>query len=307
MAGWEKGKGWGWIWGAEDEIGALNAITPVSVLASLKLVKKGRVCDLGVMVDRRSFRWAGHAPTEITSYRTPHGERARGDDVPGPNDPRWHSTLIFTSDNIGTHLDGLGHITVGTGPDTHWYNGFKEHQYGGDFGVSKAGADKYPPIVARGVLVDVAAWKQVDALPAHYAITPQDIEQALAWEKVELRLGDVVLVRTGTGRFWGETGADHEALACHDTAGISLETARWLIEQFGPIMIGSDTSTVEVMPYAGESVHVYALVEQGVPLGELHWLEGLSGERAYEFAYFATTNKIKGAAAGIAMRPVAIY
>jgi hypothetical protein len=64
---------------------------------------------------------------------------------------------------------------------------------------------------------------------------------------------------------------------------------------------------VEVAPYNGESVHLYLLVEQGVPLGELHWLEELSTERVYEFAYFAATNKIKGAAAGIAMRPAALY
>lgn len=307
MAQWEKGKGWGWIWGAEDEIGALNAITSESVLAALKLVKRGKVSDLGVMVDRRSFRWAGHAPTEIVSYRTPQGERAAGDGVPGSNDPRWHSTIVFTCDNIGTHLDGLGHITVGRGAETHWYNGFKEQQCSGDFGIAKAGADKYPPVVARGVLVDVAAFKKVDALPGHCAITPEDLQQALAWENVELRVGDVVLVRTGTGRFWGETGTDHEALASHDSAGINLGSARWLIEQFGPILIGSDTSTVEVMPYNGESVHVYSLVEQGVPLGELHWLEELSKERVYEFAYLAMTNKIKGAAAGIAMRPAALY
>ena len=155
--------------------------------------------------------------------------------------------------------------------------------------------------------MDVAAYKQIDALPSHYAITPRDLEQTLAWEKVELRVGDVVHVRTGTGRFWGATGTDHEALACHDTAGISLESAHWLIEQFVSILIGSDTSTVEVLPYAGESAHVYALVEQGVPLGELHWLEWLSGESIYEFAYFAATNKIKKAAAGVAMRPFALY
>jgi hypothetical protein len=177
MPQWEKGKGWGWIWGAEDEIGALNAITTESVLAALKLVKRGKVADLGVMVDRRSFRWAGHAPTEVMSYRTPHGERAAGDDVSGSNDPRRHSTVVFISDNIGTHLNGLGHMTAGRGPETHWYNGFKEQQHGGDYGIAKAGADKYSPVVARGVLVVVAAFKQVDASPGHYAITPDYIEQ----------------------------------------------------------------------------------------------------------------------------------
>jgi len=306
MAGWQKGKGWGWIWGPEDEIGALNAITAKSVLAALQLGKNGTVADLGVMVDRRSFRWAGHAPTEVMTYRTPHGERVVKDDVRGSNDPRWHSTAIFTCDNVGTHLDGLAHITVGTGGDTHWYNGFREQQHASDFGVLRAGADKFPPIIARGVLIDVAAFKGVDALPPHYGITPAELQQTLEWEKIELGLGDVVLVRTGTGRFWGETGGDSELLALHDTAGITLESAKWLVEQFGAILVGSDTSTVEVVPYE-ESVHVYLLVEQGVPLGELHYLEQLSKEEVYEFAYFATTNKIKGMAAGVAMRPVAIY
>jgi len=306
MAGWQKGKGWGWIWGKEDEIGALNAITAESVLAALKLVKKGTIADLGVMVDRKSFRWAGHAPTEVMTYRTPHGERVVKDDVPGSNDPRWHTTAIFTCDNIGTHLDGLAHITVGTAGDTHWYNGFRESQHGSDFGVLRAGADKFPPIIARGVLIDVAAFKRVDALPPHHGITPDELQQALAWERAELRVGDVVLVRTGTGRFWGETGADCEDLARHDTAGITLESAKWLVEQCGAILIGSDTSTVEVVPFQ-EFVHVYLLVEQGVPLGELHYLEHLSKEHVYEFAYFATTNKIKGAAAGVAMRPTAVY
>lgn len=306
MTHWKKGTGWGWIWGAEDEIGALNAINPESVVTALKLVKRGKIADLGVMVDRRSFRWAGHAATEVMTYRTPHGERVAGDDVPGSNDPRWHSTAVFTSDNIGTHLDGLGHVTLGTGKETHWYNGYKEDDYAGDFGVARAGADKFPPILARGVLVDVAAQKNVEALPGHYAITPDDIRHTLDWEKVSLQTGDVVLVRTGVARFWGEVGENHEEISRHDTAGITLESAQWLVEQFGPILIGSDTSTVEVVPYI-ESVHAYLLVKQGVPMGELHNLEQLSRERVYEFAYFAATNKIKGAAAGIAMRPAAIY
>jgi|SRR5208337_246471 len=306
MTKWQKGKGWGWIWGPEDEIGALNAITPESVLAALKLVQKGKVADLGVLVDRNSFRWAGHAPTEVVTYRTPRGERLAGDVLPGSNEPHWHSTVIITGDNIGTHLDGLGHVTVGTGEQAHWYNGFREEQWASDFGVCKGGADKYPPIVARGVLVDVAEFKKVEALPNHYAITPEDVQQTLDWEKVELRVGDIVLVRTGTGRFWGEVGADHERLARHDAAGISLETARWLVEQCGSILIGTDTSSCEAVP-CEEMAHVYLLVEQGVPMGELHYLEQLSQERVYEFVYIATTNKLRGIVAGIAMRPFAIY
>ena len=306
MAGWEKGKGWGWIWGAEDEIGALNAMTPASVLAALTLVKKGKVADLGVTVDRKSFRWAGHAPTEVMSYRTPHGERAVGDAVPGSNDPRWHSTVVFTCDNIGTHLDGLCHFTAGSGSETHWYNGFREDQYATDFGVLRAGADKYPPIVARGVLLDVAGWKQLDVLPSQYAINPGDLDKTMKWEGVVPRVGDVILIRTGIGRYWGELGHDHEQLSRYDTAGVTLETVRYLIEEWGPILIAADTSTFEVMP-EGDSAHMYMLVDQGVPIGELHYLEDLARDRVYEFAYCATTNKIRGLAAGLAMRPFALY
>jgi kynurenine formamidase len=306
MAGWQKGKGWGWIWGAADEIGALNAITPESILGAMKLVQQGKIADLGLLVDRSSYRAGGHAPTEIMSYRTPHGEKVAGLVLPGANEPRWHSTVIFSGDNVGTHLDSLGHITIGQGEDIHWYNGFKEQQGAGDYGVLKAGADKLPPIVARGVLLDVAGFKQLEALPASYAISPEEIRATLQWEKVELRVGDVLLVRTGAGQYWGETGADHAKFAQHDSAGINLDTARWLVEEYGPILIGSDTSASEVIPCA-ESAHVYLLVEQGVPLGELHNLEELARERVYEFVYVATTNKFKGAAAGVALRPFALY
>ena len=61
-----------------------------------------------------------------------------------------------------------------------------------------------------------------------------------------VRPGDIVLIRTGTLRYWGETGADHETLAKYDSAGITLEAAKWLVEQKGAVMVGADTSGLEV-------------------------------------------------------------
>jgi kynurenine formamidase len=128
---------------------------------------------------------------------------------------------------------------------------------------------------------------------------------------VALAPGDVVLVRTGTGRYWGEDGADHAPIAAHDSAGVDLAAARWLVEDQGAIMLGSDTSGLEVNPApdspgTGIPVHRYLLVDQGVHIGEFHYLEGLSQARAYTFCYIATVNKIKGAAAGFALRPIAL-
>ena len=106
---------------------------------------------------------------------------------------------------------------------------------------------------------------------------------------MSLAPGDVVLVRTGTGRFWGDDGADHARIADHDSAGPDLEATRWLVEEQGAIMVGSDTSGFEVNPPTGSPgtgipVHRYLLVDQGVHLGEFHYLEKLSQAGPTRFA-----------------------
>ena len=117
----------------------------------------------------------------------------------------------------------------------------------------------------------------------------------------------------GTGRFWGDDGADHAKIAEHDSAGPDLEATKWLVDDNGAIMVGSDTSGYEVNPPPGSPgtgipVHRYLLVDQGVHLGEFHYLEGLSQARAYTFCYVAVGQQdqrsrrgLRLAAAGIAL------
>ncbi len=314
IKGWKKGKGWGWIWGADDEVGSLNAMTPQSVAAAMKLAESGAVYDLGITYSRKSFKWPGHSPGEIMSYRSPEGVHRELDYDFVARDKNkigtaWHSCALFINDNVATQIDGLGHITAGD--DFHWYNGFREGDWGGDHGLRKCDASTIPPIVARGVLLDIAGLKGVDQLDAHYAITPEDVKEALKWEKVQLRPGDVVLFRTGTLRHWGNDGSNVDVLQEYDSAGITLETAKYLIEQYGAMLIGSDTSGLEVAPAPEGStsfipVHNYLLVEQGVHIGEFHNLEGLARDKVYEFCYMATVNKIAGATAGFTLRPIAL-
>jgi kynurenine formamidase len=311
--GWTKGKGFGWVYGPKDEVGALQAVTsPEAVARALRGVKTGRVFDLGVRVDQSSFKWPGHSPTQIMTYRNPEGVKRQKDVESFAKSKKglgWHSCALFISDNVGTQIDGLGHIT--TGADNHWYNGFKEADWGGNFGIRRADADTIPPVIGRAVMIDVAAWKGVDALPANYGIGSKDLQAALAAQKVDVEPGDIVLIRTGTLRYWGETGADHAKLAQHDSAGITLEGAKWLVEQKGAVLIGADTSGTEVgddpaLPGATIPVHEYLLVEQGVHIGEFHYLEDLSRNKIYRFTYVAMTNRLKGTVAGTAMRPIAI-
>ena len=318
---WRKGKGWGWVWGKEDEVGSLNEMTEASRLAALRLAGQGKVYDLGVIYDRTSYKWPGHSPGEIISFRTPEGVKRQGD-LPAlvtdnPSKTAWHSCALFINDNVATQIDGLGHATEGD--DDHWYNGFKEKDWGGNWGPRKCDATTIPPIVARGVLIDVAGFKGVEALESNYIITVADLQGALRKENTQLKPGDVVLIRTGTLRYWGESGNDEKGLIKeHDSAGINVESARWLVEQNGAMLIGSDNSGLEYGPKPEETaayrakyksfmpVHNYLLIQQGVHIGEFHNLEGLARDQAYEFCYVCCTAKIKGTAAGFTLRPIAI-
>lgn len=314
VKGWKQGTGWGWIWGKDDQLGALNSMTPQTIAAALRLADEGKTYDLGVRYSRNSYKWPGHSPAEVLTFRGPEGVKRQADNAFTAADVNssgqaWHSCALFISDNVGTQIDGLGHVTVGA--DNHWYNGYREEDWGGNFGVRRCDAAGIPPIVARGVLLDIAGLKKVDALPAHYEIAPADVDAALVAQKVRLQPGDVVLFRTGVLRYWGEDGADVEKLKEHDSAGIKLETAKYLVEQFGSMLIGSDTSGLEVNPAPAGSdtfipAHKYLIIEQGVHIGEFHYLEDLARDKVYEFCYMATTNKIAGTTAGFALRPVAV-
>ena len=70
---WEKDKGWGWVWGDDDELGNLNELSPELTLKALSKVKEGKVYDLGLAYDRRSYKFVGHSSGEIMSFRTPEG------------------------------------------------------------------------------------------------------------------------------------------------------------------------------------------------------------------------------------------
>ena len=312
--GWTKGKGWGWVWGKDDEVGALNALTNQSRAAALSLAKTGEVFDLGLTYSRRSFKWPGHSPGEIITFRSPDGmHRMQDADAPpaamNPDLVFWHSAALFISDNVATQIDGLGHITAGA--DYHWYNGFKEADWGGDWGPRKCDASTIPPIIARGVLVDVPRIQEGRCVGGAHSDHTERSRRNAGLGGREPAPGDVVLVRTGTGRFWGEDGADHAQIAAHDSAGVDLEATKWLVEdQVRSWSVRTRAATRSTRrrtrPGTGIPVHRYLLVDQGVHLGELHYLEGLSQAKAYTFCYVAAVNKIKGAAAGFALRPLAL-
>jgi kynurenine formamidase len=309
VEGWEQSKGWGWIWGETDEVGAVNAVTPASILHALSIVSQGRVYDLGITIDRQSFTWSGHVGTEVIMFRTPEGILRHKDlgftDREGES---FHTSMVVLSDHSGTQLDALSHATFG--PDCHWYNGYTVEQYTGDFGPQRAGAEKIPPIIVPASLIDVPGYLGLDELDPSFAVGPDLIAAILDAQRVDIEPGDAVMIRTGTLRNWGDYGENHSAIQRPNTAGITLKTARWLVEEKGALLIASDTTTVEVVPAVDgdipQPVHKYLLVDQGVNMGEFHYLEDLAADNVYRFCYIALTPKVRGTTAGFAMRPIAV-
>ena len=319
---WEKGKGWGWVWGEDDELGNLNELSPELALKALSKVEEGNVYDLGLAYDRRSFKFVGHSSGEIMSFRTPEGLLLHPGDkelafVEEGNSLKttWASNALFISDNVATQIDALGHIYEGDPPQT--YNGFRSEDIQSDFGLLKLGADTIPPIVAPATMIDVAASVGKDPLPESFGIGPDHLKEALDKQGVDIDPLDVVLVRTGTGGVWLDgsgVGANNSEVEAPDLAGLTVSGAKWLVEEKGALALGSDTSALEVRPPKEQlddgtsfnPAHVYLLVRQGVHILEFHNLENLAEDKAYKFAYILGVNKIQGTAAGTVLRPVGL-
>jgi kynurenine formamidase len=291
-------------WGPEDQIGTLNLMTNESRLAVLSRISSGRAYDLSVeyFVGMPSFHHLHDPGYQFWLTHTP-----RGTVVDNPNQlgDKMNAKVSYTGDAIsmythmGTHIDALNHF----GLKAKIWNGFSADDHLGDKGWKKTGAETIPPIIARGVLIDVAASKGVSTLTNNYRVTSADLRKALSLQQISLQKGDVVLIRTGQARHHNDASR-----YLHDYPGISLEAVKWLVEQQGAMTLGADNLSLEAFPSERADnwvpVHTYLLAEKGVMFIEQMMLEELSRDRIYEFAFIAASLKLRGASAA-PLRPVA--
>jgi kynurenine formamidase len=204
---------------------------------------------------------------------------------------------MFT--HCGTHVDTLNHFGY---HDSIW-NGFTTKEHLGSTGWTVAGPDVHPPVIARGILLDVAAAHGLDMLPDSFAIDGEDLEMTASRQGTEVRPGDVVMIRTGRGSTWPDPTAYLPREPGLDRAG-----ARWLAER-GAAMIGADNIALEQLPSADPEnwlpVHTYLLAEAGVPIMEVVDLEGVAEDRLFEFCFIGAALRLRGATAG-PLRPLAL-
>lgn len=280
---------WG-RWGPDDERGTANLLTPERVLAAAGLVHSGTVYPLAAPLspdgpNLPSRRQTWHV---VTTRRTPHGDDMSADDV------------IMMHTHGTTHIDALCHRYVGDA----LYNGHPASSLS-PYRAQRCGVENIGPIVGRGVLLDVAAYRGVEHLADGTPVEPDELDACAAAQGVDVRPGDIVLVRTGWWRLFGQ-GPEARRRFYASEPGPSGACGQWFRER-DLVALGADNPGVEAVQTWGDPLPLHRAVIWGCGgyLIEFLDLEALSAARVYEFLFVATPLPIDGGV-GSPIAPVAI-
>ncbi|CAM3953961.1 cyclase family protein [Kibdelosporangium persicum] len=319
-------------YGPHDQRGTLNEVTPAKTARVLRQTldpnRPVRTYNLGALM------WNGFPAIQPYPPERRHELRLLLGGYPAPagfgghvafTDPFGANKLSVheerfagsTTFQIGSQLDGLNHV----GAAEFFYNGLRGPDIARDHGTAKLGAEHVGPIVTRGVLLDIVGVKvatgQHDDLGApasgggpvlkeNYRVTVEDIKQAMEFGRIDrIDPGDAVLLRTGWNQLlarrdpgdiarWGGSGG---------VPGIYLREARFLAK-FRPVLIGSDTWTLEVMgnPVNNDGsvipVHQELLMRHGIRIAESYALDQLAADGVHEFVFIVTPQYVEGATCG---------
>jgi len=266
---WTKSK-----WGPNDEIGAANYMTPELVVKAASLVKTGKTYALGIPVDSKT---PAYPPRTFKITVVQPGQA--GSPGLGPNKATYNDDILDTWVGIGSQLDGLGHLGV----EHVYYNGNKLADFADPNGLKKLGIEKVPPMVTRGVLLDMAAYFNTDIVKEGTAFNVKEIEEAAKKQGVEIRQGDVVIFHTGWLSLIGKDDKRYSA----GEPGLGVEGAKYLTGK-GVVAIGADTWALEVLPFESKNifeVHQILLAMNGTYILENMDTAALARDKGYEFLF----------------------
>ncbi len=278
---------WG-RWGSDDQIGALNLLTPEVVLKAIGLVEKGKVYSLAVPLEKEGPQYAHlHKTWKVT-------HSIIGDPV-----------VQFTDDKLameshsGTHIDALGHVWA----EERFYNNFPKDEVF-NAAVLKTGIENVRSMVGRGVMLDVAEYRGVDHMGPGEVVTSDELDDIAAAQGIEIQQGDVVLIRTG----WHTVFFKDRTLWDSAIPGPDGSLASWLKEK-DICALGADQPTVEARKSLADPnpsyLHRYALRDLGIYLLENIDLEELSRDKVYEFLFIGAPLRLMYAS-GAPWNPLAI-
>jgi len=288
-------------WGPADQIGAANLLTAEKRLAALRLVRDGRVYDVSHEIDAGApYMAPNQTPFLLSIWASWRDSIKRRRKIGATNDAGSNVERAEMTMHVGTHIDALGHFSIGD----HLYNGLSAAEVVTDWGLDRLGIEHMPPLVSRGVLLDVSGMDGGPHLNPGRVVTPDDLARTAERAGVAIEAGDIVLIRTGWGRYFGVDNARY----LEGEPGIDVPAARWLTRQ-DVVAIGCDNMAVEVLPNPDRSqmlpVHQHVLAEAGVHLIENLALDELARDRLTAFCFILLATKFKGAT-GCPVRPVAM-
>ncbi|MEO0570030.1 MAG: cyclase family protein [Pseudomonadota bacterium] len=286
-------------WGADDTIGSANLVTPERTLEAAKLIKQGKSMPLGITIgsDTPAF------PPRSLSLQVVQPNQQGGQKLSGFGyEGNYNDDVLQTWIGIGSQLDGLGHL----GENGAYYNCLDEKEISVITGLTKLGTHDVPPLVGRGVVLDMAAQAGVDVMEAGQSFGSAEIKDAAEKQGVELREGDIILFYTG----WTDvTFVENPTLWGSAEPGLDNEGAVYLAS-LNPMAVGGDTWGLEaVPPKEGDKVfygHVTFLKDNGIYILETMNVGPLLDEGVNEFMFVLGQNRIKGAVQAM-INPVALY
>jgi kynurenine formamidase len=283
------------IYGKDDQLGAVNNLSPAGVIEAAALIKQGKVYSLAITTGPSS---PAYGPRNYQIFITPIyvGNRS----MYGKNQLQGYDDAIVSYLGVGTHIDGFAHVAV----NGRHYNGAKTEDVIRPDGAIKYGIDTVPPIVGRGVLLDMAGAAGVAMLPGGTVFNRKELEAVQKREDIQIRKGDVVLINTG----WLSMQEADRKTGFSTTPGLGEEGAEYLAE-LGVVAVGQDAWIPDAMPAEDPTnflpVHSILLVKHGVHILENIKTEDLAADMAYEFFFILAAPRFKGSLQGV-MHPVAI-
>lgn len=296
----EQGPWWpSALWGAADQAGSSNWITPEKILAAAKLVKTGKLYELGHPYEQ-GMPLNGQRSYKLTIPSFP----THGPVVSAGREVYFNDEFVAAEiGQVGTQFDGPGHVsqavTMANGEKKIvFYNGFTADELKNPYGLRQLGVEHVKPIFTRGLLLDIAALRGVEILPEGYVVSLADIHATLAREGIsekDIQPGDALLFNFGWWKHWPNK-ISVEGKAPY----ISDEVIAWIIAR-QPSMIGSDTN----LDGPEFNVHTELILKHGIFNLELMTFDHLAQDKVYEFLFVFTPVPFKGAT-GSPGRPIAI-
>lgn len=293
---------WG-RWGDDDERGALNLLTPEVIRAAAGSITAGKVYSLGIPIQGQGVPLLDYRGTPMRLTLQDATDDGMYEPMGAAKGTGAHEDVLVMASHTTSHMDALVHVY---GDYSH-YNGVAHDEMHALGGAQKLGIEKVGGFAARAVLLDLPAYFGDEShVELGRCITSADLQGAADAQGVEVRAGDVVLVRTGYLQMWwaAQAAGDDPGFL---QAGIGADAARWLASK-DVVAVGSDNAAVEVIPFDDNdflNVHKILLVEHGIYMLEFLNLVEPAVDGIYEGVLAVGPLKVTGAT-GSPVNPIFI-